>query len=76
MAIDRPHERKFIAGMRLTLNRKEASGQWETLGTWVTNEDGRLPGGPALKGADHKEGVYEWTFYVGEYFASVETDIK
>jgi 2-oxo-4-hydroxy-4-carboxy-5-ureidoimidazoline decarboxylase len=59
------------AGMRLTLRRKTVSGEWEILGNWVTNEDGRLPGGPALKGEDHIEGVYEWTFDAGEYFAAV-----
>jgi hydroxyisourate hydrolase len=59
------------AGLRLTLRRKGAGDTWETLGSWVTNEDGRLPGGPALKGENHLAGVYEWTFFVGEYFASV-----
>jgi hydroxyisourate hydrolase len=42
------------------------------LGTFVTNDDGRLHGGkPALQGGkEFTPGVYEWTFYVGEYFAS------
>jgi len=61
------------AGLRLTLKRlvgnSPEEGPWESLGTWVTNDDGRLPGGPALKGADHKVGVYQWTFAAGEYFA-------
>lgn len=39
------------------------------VGEFITNSDGRLDGGPALKGADFKEGQYEWTFGVGEYFA-------
>lgn len=59
------------AGMRLTLRRRTTSGEWEKVGTWITNVDGRLPDGPALKGEAHREGVYEWTFYVGEYFAGV-----
>jgi len=57
------------AGLRVTLRRQIGPDAWEPLGVWVTNEDGRLPGGPALKGADHKTGVYEWTFFVAEYFA-------
>jgi len=38
------------------------------VGEFVTNSDGRLDG-PALAGAAFKEGQYEWTFGVGEYFA-------
>lgn len=59
------------AGMRLSLRRQVSGDKWETLGNWITNSDGRLPGGPALKGTDHKAGVYEWTFAVAEYFAGV-----
>eukprot|EP00747_Dinoflagellata_sp_TGD_P179238 gnl/TRDRNA2_/TRDRNA2_29729_c0_seq1.p1 gnl/TRDRNA2_/TRDRNA2_29729_c0~~gnl/TRDRNA2_/TRDRNA2_29729_c0_seq1.p1 ORF type:complete len:291 (-),score=66.12 gnl/TRDRNA2_/TRDRNA2_29729_c0_seq1:106-978(-) len=58
------------AGMRISLRRQAGSG-WEDLGSWITNADGRLPHGPALKGANHSAGVYEWTFQAGEYFASV-----
>ena len=36
--------------------------------------DGRLDG-PALKGADFTFGTYEWTFGVGDYFASVGVPI-
>jgi 2-oxo-4-hydroxy-4-carboxy-5-ureidoimidazoline decarboxylase len=57
------------AGMRVTL-RRLTGGASQTLGTWITNEDGRLDG-PALKGAAHRPGTYEWTFYVEEYFAAV-----
>ena len=35
----------------------------------MTNSDGRLPNGPALEGAALVDGVYEWTFGVGDYFA-------
>ncbi len=34
-----------------------------------TNDDGRLPGGPALKGDEFLVGTYQWTFFVGDYFA-------
>jgi hypothetical protein len=34
------------------------------VGEFVTNADGRLDGGPALKGEAFKEGQYEWTFQV------------
>lgn len=37
---------------------------------FTTNADGRLEGGPALRGAAFVPGAYEWTFRVGEYFAS------
>lgn len=63
------------AGMRLTLHRRTGTGELQKLGTWVTNDDGRLPGGPALKGANHRAGVYEWTFYVAEYYAAVGVPI-
>lgn len=56
------------AGLRLSLRRQKGT-DWEALGVWVTNEDGRLPDGPALKGENHCAGVYEWTFAVAEYFA-------
>mmetsp|Transcript_20097 Transcript_20097/g.38023 ORF Transcript_20097/g.38023 Transcript_20097/m.38023 type:complete len:332 (-) Transcript_20097:466-1461(-) len=58
------------AGMRLILRRQDGD-KWETLGSWITNTDGRLPDGPALKGVDHRAGIYEWTFFVAEYFAAV-----
>jgi len=38
------------------------------LKSFLTNFDGRLDG-PALKGEEFKVGVYEWKFYVGDYFA-------
>jgi len=56
------------AGMRVALRRLNGIVA-QTLGTWITNDDGRL-GGPALEGAAHRPGTYEWTFYVGEYFAA------
>ena len=58
-------------GLAISLKRlNEASGVWELLGSFVTNSDGRLDGGPALKGAAFTHGTYEWTFRVGEYFAT------
>jgi hydroxyisourate hydrolase len=41
---------------------------------FVTNIDGRLEGGPALAGgSEFIVGVYEFTFYTGDYFASKGT---
>ena len=40
---------------------------------FVTNSDGRLPGGPALKEEEFIVGVYQWTFFVGDYFARKNT---
>lgn len=63
-------------GMRLTLHRLvPADGATATpaarelVGSFVTNSDGRLDG-PALQGAALTAGVYEWTFYCGDYFAA------
>lgn len=60
--------------MRIELHRlasASSSTDRSVLGTYVTNDDGRLDGGPALKGGkEFTCGVYEWTFYVGDYFAS------
>ena len=56
------------AAMAVTL-RRQTSDAWEVVGRWMTNSDGRLPNGPALEGAALVDGVYEWTFGVGDYFA-------
>ena len=47
----------------------EETGVWAIVGTYVTNDDGRT--GPVLKGETFTVGTYEWTFGVGDYFASV-----
>ena len=57
------------AHMRVTLRRLDQTrGAWEELLATHTNSDGRLDG-PALAGADMRDGEYEFTFGVGEYFA-------
>ena len=57
------------AHMRVTLRRlDQTSGAWEELLATHTNADGRLDG-PALAGADMRDGEYEFTFGVGEYFS-------
>jgi hydroxyisourate hydrolase len=63
----------FIAnGLRITLHRLSPDPCF--IKEFVTNDDGRLVGGPALQGGNEfKVGVYEWTFYVGDYFASKGT---
>lgn len=60
------------AGLPITLRylggAASAGAEPALIGRYVTNDDGRLDG-PALSGAAFAEGVYEWTFSVGEYFA-------
>jgi hydroxyisourate hydrolase len=46
-----------------------AGGAWNLLGSFVTNDDGRISSGPALKSGDMLPGRYEWLFCVGDYFA-------
>ena len=58
-------------GLAITLKRlNDTTGAWEAVGNFVTNADGRLEGGPALKGAAFMHGTYEWMFHVGEFFAT------
>lgn len=57
------------AGMRIELRRLTPEGSAGLVKDFVTNADGRLDGGPALKGEEFLVGTYEWTFYVGDYFA-------
>eukprot|EP00977_Amphora_coffeiformis_P000899 scaffold190_cov171-Amphora_coffeaeformis.AAC.24 len=53
--------------MRITLTRLSPPESAGVIGEFVTNDDGRLEGGPALKGGkEFLVGVYEWTFYVGD----------
>jgi 2-oxo-4-hydroxy-4-carboxy-5-ureidoimidazoline decarboxylase len=57
-------------GMRIQLTRLSPPESAGVVGDFITNEDGRLEGGPALKGKEFMVGTYEWTFYAGDYFAS------
>ena len=57
------------AKMRIELYRM-SDGQSTLIQSFLTNEDGRLCGGPALKGNDFEVGTYQWIFYVGDYFSS------
>ena len=59
---------KPAGGMRVSLARLSGGGERELLGEYVTNGDGRLEEGPALKGAAFTAGEYEWVFRVGDYF--------
>ena len=54
----------------MAFSDKEGLGARELVGDFVTNSDGRLASGPALKGAAFTTGVYEWTFFAGDYFAA------
>lgn len=63
--------------MRIVLRRVSPSESSGIVGEYVTNVDGRLPGGPALSGGkSFSVGVYEWSFFVGDYFASKGTFIS
>ncbi|KAL3943376.1 MAG: hypothetical protein SGBAC_002542 [Bacillariaceae sp.] len=73
-----------IPAANLKIRLQKLSPTVEDMGTFVTNYDGRLDAGPALEGAgrrtrlgssslDMEVGVYEWTFYAGDYFASQGT---
>ena len=59
------------AGMRIELYKynEDNSNEKLLIETFVTNSDGRLPNGPALKGPNFIVGQYQWIFYVGDYFA-------
>lgn len=58
--------------MRITLRRLSPTPA--LVGEYVTNDDGRLTNGAALRGgAEMIPGVYEWTFFVADYFASQGT---
>jgi 2-oxo-4-hydroxy-4-carboxy-5-ureidoimidazoline decarboxylase len=60
--------------MRIHLHRLSPPEMAGLVGEFVTNDDGRLEGGPALKGGkEFTVGQYEWTFFCGEYFASKGT---
>lgn len=61
------------AKMRISLHRLTPPESAGLVGEFVTNEDGRLDCGPVLKGKDFQVGMYEWTFYVSDYFASTGT---
>ena len=64
------------ANMRVQLHRLSPPESAGLVAEFVTNDDGRLPGGPALKGKDFQVGVYQWTFFVGDYFARKGTYIS
>jgi 2-oxo-4-hydroxy-4-carboxy-5-ureidoimidazoline decarboxylase len=56
--------------MRIQLHRLSSPQRKDLVGEFITNADGRLPNGPALKGGkEFTVGTYEWTFYVADYFA-------
>ena len=55
--------------MRIHLHRLSPPDASGLIGEFFTNSDGRLEGGSALKGSEFTIGVYEWTFFVGDYFA-------
>jgi 2-oxo-4-hydroxy-4-carboxy-5-ureidoimidazoline decarboxylase len=67
----RPRVTLAAEKMRITLERLSPPESAGVIGEFVTNDDGRLEGGPALKGGkEFTVGVYEWTFYVGDVRSS------
>ena len=65
--------RSFVctaANMRIQLRRISPPEHSGFIAEFRTNDDGRLPGGPALKDDEFIVGTYEWMFFVGDYFAS------
>jgi hydroxyisourate hydrolase len=69
---DKPHLTLCppAAKMRIHLHRLSPDESSGLVGEFITNDDGRLEGGPALKGKDFMVGTYEWTFFVADYFAA------
>ena len=63
-------------GMKITLTRLSPESESGLIATFITNDDGRLEGGPALKGSNFTVGTYEWVFYTGDYFASKGTFVS
>ena len=61
--------------MRIQLRRLTPVASSGLIKEFVTNSDGRLDGGPALKGNEFIVGTYEWLFFVGEYFARKNTKV-
>lgn len=62
------------AKMRIHLHRLSPPESAGLIGAFITNDDGRLDGGPALKGGkDFSVGTYQFTFFVADYFASKGT---
>jgi 5-hydroxyisourate hydrolase len=57
---------KPAKGLRIELYRIESNGR-SHLKTVVTNDDGRIDGGPILAGASFAVGAYELLFHVGDY---------
>ena len=59
------------ANMRIELHRLSPTAEF--VGEYVTNDDGRITGGALRGGTEFVVGEYEWTFHVGDYYASVGT---
>jgi hydroxyisourate hydrolase len=65
----------FVANkMRIMLHRVSPTASAGFVAEYITNDDGRLEGGPALKGnKDFIVGTYIFTFFVADYFAAKGT---
>ncbi|PWZ00484.1 Hydroxyisourate hydrolase [Testicularia cyperi] len=63
---------KPAANVQVKLESLSASsGQFETLATGATNQDGRCPDlltGQSSKDVLRSKGIYKMTFYTGDYF--------
>jgi 5-hydroxyisourate hydrolase len=57
---------KPAKGLRIELYRIEGNGRTHVTSV-VTNDDGRIDGGPILAGDSFAVGAYELLFHVGDY---------
>lgn len=64
------------ANMRIQLRRLTPVESSGIIKEFVTNSDGRLDCGPALKEEDFIVGTYEWLFFAGDYFARKNTKVS
>jgi 5-hydroxyisourate hydrolase len=57
---------KPAAGMKIDLFRIDGAAR-HVLKSVLTNDDGRVDGGPILAGAAFRKGIYELVFHAGDY---------
>jgi 5-hydroxyisourate hydrolase len=60
------HLGRPAAGVGVTLEKQESSGQWRSLATAATNDDGRIP--DLLASGALTAGRHRLTFETGAYF--------
>ena len=58
---------KPAQGLRVILFKKDKNGEFKEISSSLTNKDGRISA-PFFDKSTETKGVYEFNFYVGEYF--------